>query len=225
MSASILIVEDHRDLAQVIAQTLEDCQFIVDFASNGDAAILQIKSSNYDLVILDLMLPGIDGLTVCQYIRKNLYLDTPVLMLTAKDTLTDKLTGFAHGADDYLVKPFEMPELLARVQALLKRKQGKVVQGIVQINDLVLDSKKMHVSREGVSIDLSPTSFSILQILMRESPNIVTRAQLEQELWGEDLPDSDALRSHIYSLRKAIDKPFDSDLIETLKGRGFRLRS
>lgn len=223
MSASVLIVEDHRDVAQIIAQTLEQEQYIVDFASNGDAALQQVQQNQYDLILLDLTLPGASGLQICRTIRQQLFLETPVLMLTAKDTLEDKIKGFEHGADDYLVKPFEMAELLMRVRALLKRKFGKVVQAKRQLGDLVFDTKAMRVTREGQEIKLSPIGFSILEILLRESPNLVSRSQIEHELWGDDLPDSDALRSHLYTLRKALDKPFHQEMIQTIKGRGVRI--
>jgi len=174
--------------------------------------------------VLDVMLPGEDGYSFCQYLRKELALDTPVIFMTARDQLDDKLEGFARGGDDYIVKPFALPELVARVQALVRRERREVAPNLLTVADLQLDPARQEVRREGQLLKLSPTAFRILRILMRESPKVVSREQLEHELWGDLVPDSDALRSHLYNLRKAVDKPFEHALLETLPGVGFSIR-
>ena len=190
---------------------------------NDGMAALRNPNNSYDAIILDVNLPGIDGMEICSRLRQDAHVSTPILMLTARDQLEDKLTGFRRGADDYLVKPFEMAELEARIIALIRRERGELDESIYSIADLSLDIRTMQVKRQGQLLHLSPTCLRILRILMRESPNLVTREQLEQELWGELTPDSDTLRSHVYKLRKTIDKPFDKQLLETLQGVGFRL--
>ena len=223
MSSSILIVEDHSDLAANIGDFLEAGGFTVDFAANGPAAVQLAASNHYDAVVLDIMLPGFDGYEVCNRLRNQLGLGIPVLMLTARDTLDDKLTGFDSGADDYLVKPFELKELEARIHALIRRQRGELESSTLAIGDLQFNTQTMQVSRAEQALKLSPTGLKILRLLMRESPKIVTREQIEMEVWGDDTPDSDALRSHLYSLRKTIDKPFDQQLLHTIPGVGFKL--
>jgi DNA-binding response OmpR family regulator len=228
MKGTILLVEDHRDLAETISMTLESAGFIIDYAADGIQAIQLASTQVFDAIILDVMLPGIDGFTVCKRLRDEFGLDTPILMLTARDQIEDKLEGFEHGADDYLVKPFEMAELIARVTAMVNRKRGDIASTEITLGDLTLDSRTRRVSRNGNDIVLSPTGFRILRILLRESPGVVTREELENELWGDDVPDSDALRSHIYILRKAVDRPFEKEhgaLIKTVKGVGLKIEA
>ncbi len=223
-NASLLLVEDHKNLAQAVGAYLESSGFTMDYAYDGLCALHLAATQRYDAIILDITLPGgIDGLEICRRLRKDARLSTPILMLTARDQLQDKLEGFQRGADDYLVKPFEMPELEARINALIRRERGEMDESVYQIHDLTFNTSTMQVMRQGRIIQLSPTCLRILRILMRESPNLVTREQLEQELWGELIPDSDTLRSHLYKLRKKIDKPFDVSLLETQSGIGYRL--
>jgi DNA-binding response OmpR family regulator len=219
----ILLVEDHHDLAETVGDFLEAKGFTVDFAHDGQLAMHLAASERFDAIILDIMLPGINGIEVCTRLRKELQLTTPILMLTARDTLDDKLTGFDAGADDYLIKPFELPELVARLDALIRRERG--VTSAYTVGELQLDLDTMEASRQDQPLKLSRTLFDILRILMRESPKVVTRDAIEQELWGDDLPDSDTLRSHLYNLRQVVDKPFSEPLIETLPGRGYRVRT
>lgn len=221
-NATILLVEDHDDLAATIGNYLEGCGFAMDYAADGSIALNLMEDNLYDLVILDLMLPKVSGMKVCRKLRERGDA-TPILMLTARDQLDDKLEGFETGADDYMVKPFEMEELNARIGALLRRARGEVSDGSIRVGDLVFDPRTMRVEREGQRLDLSPTSIRILKILMRESPRIVTREQIENELWGDMLPDSDTLRSHMYNLRKSIDRPFETKLLHTVQGMGFKL--
>lgn len=223
MTASVLVIEDHRDLAETIYDALENAGYQVDYANDGVTGLALAVSHRFDAIVLDLMLPRMDGYEVCQALRSTHQLDTPVLMLTARDTLDEKLEGFDKGADDYLVKPFAMAELLARIGVLIKRKRGEMTNASLGVGDISIDPQTMTVLRQGKTITLSPTCFGILRILMRESPKVVSRVMLEQELWGDDLPDSDALRSHMYTLRKRVDKPFPSPLIHTIKGVGYKL--
>jgi len=175
--------------------------------------------------VLDIGLPGADGITVCQRLRRDARLATPIIMLTARDQLQDKLSGFDVGADDYLVKPFDMPELEARLNALLRRRGGRAVTEQYELGDLHVDVPAATVTRAGMAIRLSKTQFEILTLLLRESPNVVSRQALERHVWGDEPPDSDALRSHLYNLRKAIDRPYAQELIETVPGVGLRIRA
>lgn len=221
---SILLVEDHRQLAQTIVEFLEETGALVDYAGDGNLARTLLSEHHYDLVLLDIMLPGEDGYAVCEHLRRELALDTPVVFLTARDQLDDKLEGFARGGDDYLTKPFALPELKARVEALVRRDRREVAEHVMRVGDLEVDVARLRATRAGEPLKLSPTAFRILRILVRESPRVVSREQLEQELWGELVPDSDALRSHLYNLRKAVDKPFDSAMLTTLPGVGFSIQ-
>ena len=221
----VLLVEDHRLLAETLIDYLATESIEVDYAANGIAGLELAKSQPFDAIILDVNLPGMDGFTICQKLRQTYQIDTPVLMLTARDQLQDKLTGFEQGADDYLVKPFENQELVMRLQALVKRHRGEVTQKKLHVGDLILDVGSQQVWRAGQQIELSPTCFRILTILVREYPQVVTREAIEQELWGSDVPDTDVLRSHIYNLRKGVDTPFETAMIQTVKGVGLRLHS
>jgi len=221
---SIILVEDHRQLAQTVVEFLEQEGATVDYAGNTSLARELVQEHHYDLMLLDVMLPGEDGYSFCQYLRKELALDLPVIFMTARDQLEDKLEGFDRGGDDYIVKPFALPELAARVSALIRRQRKEVTANTLQVADLQLDPARQEVRRDGQLLKLSPTAFRILRILMRESPKVVSREQLEHELWGDLVPDSDALRSHLYNLRKAVDKPFEHALLETLPGVGFSIR-
>ena len=221
--ARVLLVEDHKNLALAVGTYLESSGFTMDYAYDGLSGLHLATTQRYEVIILDVMLPGIDGLEICRRLRQDLHLSTPILMLTARDQLQDKLSGFQQGADDYMVKPFDMPELEARMVALIRRQRGELDEAVYSIHDLSLNTRTMRVVRKDHVIHLSPMCLRILRILMRESPSLVTREQLEHELWGKLTPDSDTLRSHLYKLRKAIDKPFDLPLLETQQGLGFRI--
>ena len=220
----ILLVEDHQALAESIGAYLEAVGMQVDFATNGPAALHFAVTQHYDAIVLDIGLPGIDGLEVCRKLRQDARSATPIIMLTARDQLDDRLAGFDAGADDYLVKPFAMPELEARLNAIIRRSSGDAFKERYEVSDLVLDSATFTVTRAGRPIRLSRKQFEILRLLMRESPRIVSREAVERALWGDEVPDSDALRSHVYNLRKLVDRGFGTDLIETLPGTGFRVR-
>jgi len=219
----VLIVEDHKDIAEMLYEFFERREYELDYASDGRMGFNLACQNDYDIILLDLMLPEMDGLDVCRKLREESKVYTPILMLTARDTLEDKLTGLDVGADDYLVKPFEILELEARIKALLRRSGQATLQEVLQVADLQLDTGTLEVTRLGKSIYLSPIGLKILTILMKESPKVVSRNQLEHEIWGDILPDSDTLRSHMYNLRKQIDKPFDIQLLQTIQSRGYRI--
>ncbi|MDZ4811983.1 MAG: response regulator transcription factor [Pseudomonadota bacterium] len=219
----ILLVEDNRGIAEMVGEFLERRGFSVDYASDGVTGLHLAVTHSYDVIVLDLMLPGMDGLDVCRKLRHDAKRPTPVLMLTARDTLDDKLVGLEAGADDYLVKPFEIRELEARVRALIRRDRRQVSSEVLRVADLVLDTATLRATRAGRDLVLSPIGIRLLTILMRESPRVVSRRDIEREVWGDLLPDSDTLRSHLYNLRKVIDKPFDKPLLHTIHSAGYRL--
>jgi DNA-binding response OmpR family regulator len=219
----VLLIEDHRDIAETVAEFLEQRGYAVDHAGDGVTGLHLAVTNRYDAIVLDVMLPGIDGVALCRKLRAEARRDTPVLMLTARDTLDDKLAGLDAGADDYLVKPFELRELEARVRSLLRRHRGGVVPETLRVADLEFNVGTVQVSRGGVPIKLMPIGLKLLATLMRASPRVVSREQLEREVWGDVLPDTDTLRSHLYALRKSIDKPFGRPLLHTIPGVGYRL--
>lgn len=218
----ILIIEDNPDIAANIGDYLEDLGYTVDFAGDGITGLHLAVVNDFDAIILDLALPGMDGLEVCRKLRQEAAKDTPVLMLTARDRLEDKLAGFETGADDYLVKPFELQEVLARLKVLASRGRRRTKRELT-VGGLTYNLDTLNVTRQGKEIHLNPIGLKLLQCLMEASPNVVSRAELEMEVWGEEMPDSDSLRVHIHSLRSAIDKPFGSNMIHTRHGIGYQL--
>lgn len=219
----VLIIEDHKDIAEMLYDYFERREYELDYASDGLMGYNLACQNEYDIILLDLMLPQMDGIDVCRKLREEAKISTPILMLTARDTLDDKVTGLDSGADDYLVKPFEIRELEARVNALLRRKGPMAESEILQVDDLSLDTGTLEVKRGDTQLYLSPIGLKILTILLKESPKVVSRNQLEHEIWGDILPDSDTLRSHMYNLRKMVDKPFDTKLLQTIQSRGYRI--
>jgi len=221
-SLYILVVEDQQSIAQNIANYMEDKGHVLDFASQGDQGLTLALTNHYDLVILDLNLPVMDGLEVCKQLRKQANHHVPIIMLTARDSIDDKISGFTQGADDYLTKPFSLEELEVRCFALSRRH-------LLQTNDtltfdrLTIDRKRQQVAREGKEIELHSMGYRILIILAQEYPQVVSRSKLSQKLWGDEPTESDALRSHIYQLRNILDKPFDYPMIKTMHGIGFLL--
>jgi len=222
MNMRILLVEDNRDILANLADYLTLKGYTVDCAQDGLSGLQLASSQHFDLLVLDVMLPGIDGFTLCQRLREEARSSTPVIMLTARDTLDDRLQGFRSGADDYLLKPFALSELAARIEAVLRRSQGMNRRNL-QVGDLAYDLDTLEVSRAGRPLKLNPLGLKILEILMQRSPNVVRRDALEEAIWGEDCPDSDSLRSHIHQLRQVIDKPFAQPLLHTVHGVGYRL--
>ncbi|QKX19098.1 response regulator transcription factor [Microbulbifer sp. YPW1] len=218
----VLVVEDNRDICENIAAYLEKHGYLMDFAYDGISAMHLALTNPFDVIVLDLMLPRMDGLNFCQKLRIDAQVETPVLMLTARDTLDDKLKGFEAGADDYLVKPFALQELHARLQALYKRSRGKATN-LLTVGDLTMNRSTLEVHRAGQRIDLAPAGMRLLQRLMEAAPSVVARDDLETLLWADERPDGDALRSHMYKLRQAVDRPFDSALIHTVHRIGYRI--
>lgn len=222
-NSRVLIIEDHKDIAEMLYDYFERREYELDYASDGRMGYNLACANEYDIILLDLMLPEMDGIDVCRKLREEAKVFTPILMLTARDTLDDKVTGLDVGADDYLVKPFEVRELEARVNALLRRKGSMTKSEVLQVGDLTFDTGTLEVKRGDISLLLSPIGLKILTILLKESPKVVSRNQLEHEIWGDILPDSDTLRSHMYNLRKMVDKPFDTKLLQTIQSRGYRI--
>jgi DNA-binding response OmpR family regulator len=221
-SMRILVVEDNRDIAANLGDYLEERGHTVDYAADGVTGLHLAVVNNFDAIVLDLNLPGMDGLEVCRKLRVEGRKQTPVLMLTARDSLDSKLSGFDSGADDYLVKPFALQEVEARLVVLARR--GKAAQPrVLEVADLEFNLDTLEVRRQGKLLQLNPTALKILQALMEASPAVVPRMDLETRVWGEELPDSDSLRVHIHGLRAAVDKPFEKPLIQTRHGIGYRI--
>ncbi len=218
----ILVIEDNSDIAANLGDYLEDRGHTVDFAGDGVTGLHRAIVDEFDAIILDLNLPGMDGLEVCRKLRQEARKQTPILMLTARDGLEQKLAGFESGADDYLVKPFALQELEARLGVLLRRGRGTIAR-VLNVADLEYNLDTLEITRAGKSITLNPTALKILQVLMEASPAVVPRQEIETRVWGEELPDSDSLRVHIHGLRVALDKPFDKALIQTRHGIGYRI--
>ncbi|MDO9620138.1 MAG: response regulator transcription factor [Pseudomonas sp.] len=218
----ILVIEDNRDILANVLDYLQLKGFTVDCAQDGLSGLHLASSGHYDLIVLDIMLPGIDGYQVCRRLREDGRNEVPILMLTARDALDDRLQGLQVGADDYLIKPFALSELVARIQAILRRSQGSRTRQL-HVADLRYDLDTLDVSRAGQALKLNPIGLKLLAVLMQKSPAVVRREALEEALWGDDCPDSDSLRSHIHQLRQVLDKPFATPLLHTLHGVGYRL--
>ncbi|MDX1490783.1 MAG: response regulator transcription factor [Pseudohongiellaceae bacterium] len=219
----ILIVEDNRDIAENIADYLEPKGHVLDFATNGKLGLQLATEERYDVIVLDIMLPQINGMEVCRRIREHSHITTPIIMLTARDQLDDKVEGFEAGADDYLVKPFSIRELEVRLAALVKRDRKESAQTAIQVGDLSFDPQTLKATRAGKDLSLNPIQRKLLQMLMVHSDRVVAREEIEDAIWGDELPDNDILRTHIYNLRSVVDKPFSEKLIHTVHGVGYRL--
>jgi DNA-binding response OmpR family regulator len=219
---NILLIEDNRDLATNMFDYFEAKGHAMDLAADGISGLHFAASNHYDVLILDLMLPGIDGLTLCRRLREAGKL-TPILMLTARDSLDDKIAGLEAGADDYVVKPFSLREVEARLLALVRRAQARETGSVLKVGDLSFNTGTFKVTRGERSIELPPVPLKFLEILMRQSPRVLPREEIERAIWGDSPPDSDALRAHLYILRSAIDKQADKALIKTLRGIGYQI--
>ena len=220
----ILVVEDHAPLREQIVALLVHAGYRVDEAADGRMALRSLLAEPPDLLLLDLGLPGLDGVSLCEQLRQQAPQHVPVLMLTAHDSLADKLQGFAAGADDYLVKPFASEELVVRVQALLRRKS--VGQDyMLRIGSLQIDRRAQEAGRDGQRLALPPTAFAILLLLAEAWPRALTRSALIHRLWNDEAPDSDPLRTHLYTLRQQLDRPFATAMLVTVHGVGFRLQA
>ena len=219
---AVLVVEDNSDIAAQLGDFLTEKGFVVDFAADGKTALSLLDSQRFDVVILDLMLPDMDGLSICRHIKQTLQTNVPILMLTARDSLDDKVEGFGVGADDYLTKPFALEEVYMRCLALGRRAQLHQ-SNIITIGDLQIDIQQHQATRQGQRLKLSSTDFEILKLLAQEFPNAVSKRHLAERIWGDDMPETDAVRSHIYTLRNTVDKPFGYPMIKTLHAVGFKL--
>ena len=233
MSTTLLIIEDNEDILANLYAYLEPLGYELDCARNGRAGLEMALEGSFDVIVLDVMLPGMDGVTLCRTLREKHGSATPVIMLTARGNDADRIVGLDRvrglesGADDYLVKPFSLRELEARIRALLRR--GHYVEtnasgGALRFADIEADIPAHRASRQGRELRLSPTGFRILCELLKAAPGIVPREELEHTLWGDAAPGGSALRTHIHELRQAVDKPFDVPRIETVSHVGYRLR-
>ena len=217
----ILVVDDDEGIRSLLKQFLNENGYLVNTASNALEAKEKISIIKFDLLVLDIMMPGKSGLEFISENKNNL--NVPIILLTAKGEASERVEGLETGADDYLLKPFELEELSARLRALLRRNAGISSQSDLKVADLILCRQTEVVTRRGIELNLTPTGKKILALLMKEAPNVVSRKRLEKEIWGDMPPDSDALRSHLYTLRKIVDKPFDHPLIHTVQSSGFRM--
>ncbi len=216
----ILVVEDNIDILTNVVDYLALKNCTVDSALDGVSALHFLQKNEYDILVLDVALPKMDGFTLCKTLRDQQY-TLPIIMLTARDTLYDKEQGFLMGADDYLVKPFALSELWLRILAILKR--SKRLDRTQTLADLTVDLGNKSAKRGGVDLNLNPKCFRILEILLRHSPQVVSRETLLYELWQDEPPDTNSLKTHMYLLREKLDRQADKPLLHTVHGVGYRL--
>ena len=221
----ILLIEDDATIAANLYDFLESRGHAVDAAADGVTGLHLAISQTFDAIVLDLGLPGIDGLTLTKKLRGEAHVETPILMLTARDTLDDKLEGFSRGADDYLVKPFSLKEVEARLLSMNRRSSGRIAPRTLEAGALSLDPKTMAVRFAGNDVKLPPKCLRILELLMREPGRVISREEIERLVWGESQETSDTLRSHLHTLRRALTAAGGHDPVETLHGIGYRLRA
>jgi DNA-binding response OmpR family regulator len=219
----VLVIEDNNDLAANLVDYLEARGHVVDAAGDGVTGLHLALVQDYEAIVLDWMLPGMEGLALCRKLRGEGGKDTPVLMLTARDALEDKIAGLEAGADDYVVKPFALREVEARLRTIARRAKPQGQTQGLQVADLLFDTGAYRVSRAGRVLVLPPIPLRLLALLMRHSPNVVSRDALAAEIWGDDPPDSDALKAHLHVLRSVVDAPFDRQLLRTVRGVGYQI--
>ncbi|MEQ4617040.1 MAG: response regulator transcription factor [Corticimicrobacter sp.] len=218
----VLIVEDNPALAANIGEYLDNDRYVLDFAYDGVVALHQVATHEYDVIALDVMLPGMSGFTLCQRIRHDLHSTTPIIMMTAKDHIDDKVEGFSQGADDYLVKPFNLKELAMRIDALHRR--GRPEADILRAGCIEFEPGTLRLRLPGACpLQLSGMQAHITEALVRAYPNFLSYEQLGQMLWGEREVEPHTLRTHVYTLRKLLQQALGVNLIQTLHGRGYRL--
>ena len=219
----VLIIEDDPDIASNLYDFLEAAGHTVDAAADGVRGLHLASTAPFDCIVLDIGLPHLDGNALCRRLRDEAHVDTPVLMITARDTLDDKLKGFEHGADDYLVKPFELKEVQARLTALHRRHTGRSIQHTLTTGALVLDPRALRVRYHGHDVKLPPKCLRLLEIIMAQPDIVHTRDALEHAAWGDRQQTSDTLRTHMHVLRRALTQAGGTDPIETVHGMGYRL--
>jgi two-component system copper resistance phosphate regulon response regulator CusR len=224
MAASVLVIEDDLRVGEILVRGLRESGYLVTQAWDGETGLRAFKSGAFDLVISDILMPHVNGLTVCKTIR-SLAPDVPVMLLTALGSTDDKLDGFGSGADDYLVKPFDMRELLARVQVLLKRRQQTVyVEPVVSYGGIVMDEVQCKVSREGQDIHLTPREFALLRYFLHNPERVISRKELAEKVWDTPFDTgTNIVDVYIAYLRKKIDHPFTDKMVHTRTGMGFIL--
>ncbi len=218
----VLLVEDNQQIMETLADFLEFRGHQVDCAYHGEAALVTLQQQRFDIIVMDIMMPKLDGIQTVTMLRQQYHINTPILFLTARDHLDDKLAAFNAGGDDYLIKPFAMEELLVRLEALAKRGLRQDVQ-FLHVGELSFDLALHQVKRADKVLKLSKIQSEILKILMSNHPAMVSREQLFDAVWQGEAPDSDVLRSHIYGLRNALDKDFSYPMLQTVHGQGYRL--
>ena len=219
---NVLIIEDNQDIAESVYDYLEILGYTIDAAGDGVTGLHLAVTKDYDVVILDLGLPGINGVELCSRLRRDAQRLIPVIMLTSRNTIENKLEGFKSGADDYLTKPFSLKELAARVKVLSER-VSRMPSSRLTVGDLSLDVDTHEVNRAGKKINLNPTLFRLMIYLMQNPHRVIKRKELEYAVWQDNPPDSDALRTHLSNLRQVVDKPFDHPLLHTVRGFGYKL--
>ena len=219
----VLLVEDHAETAQYITTSLRAQGHMVDHCDNGREGFLSALDNNYDVMVFDRMLPGLDGLTLTRSVR-GAGVETPILILSAMDGIDDRVDGLEAGSDDYLVKPFSFQELSARLSALTRRPPLKTEETLLQVADLEMNLIRRTVTRGGVPLDLQPREFSLLEYLMRNSGRVLTRTMLLESVWDFHFdPKTNVVETHISRLRNKVDKPFATELIRTVRGAGYSL--
>lgn len=219
----VLIVEDDASIAANLYDFLEARGHVVDAAGDGVTGLHLATAHDFDAILLDLSLPGLDGLALCRKLREEAGKDTPVLMVTARDTVEDKLGGFAHGADDYLVKPFSLREVEARLQSLHRRHAGKVLPRPLRVGRLCFDPRTAALSCDGRPVKLPPKCLRLIETMMRDPERVFSRSDLEAAVWGGEPITADTLRSQMYLLRRAVARAGGGDPIQNLHGLGYRL--
>ncbi|VAX32865.1 Two-component transcriptional response regulator, LuxR family [hydrothermal vent metagenome] len=217
----VLIVEDHLALAENLSEFLDEASYALDFAYDGLTALHLVSVNRYDVIVLDIMLPGLSGLQICERIRRDLQCNTPIIFMTARDAIGDKEAGFLRGGDDYLVKPFEMREMELRIQALARRGAGR--QDEIVVESLRYDTGTFTVSLNKKKVGLSGTNIRLFEALIRAYPRFVSHEILSHAAWGVDDIPPRTLRTHIYNLRKLLNEALGHALIKTLRGQGYRL--
>lgn len=218
----VLLIEDNQELVAMMCDFFEDYDIEIDYASNGEFGLKLAQESFFDIILLDLMLPRMDGFTVCNMLRKQGN-STPILMLTALDTRNDLLKGFGHGADDYLTKPFDFDILYARMHALVRRARGDVAMDVLSYGEVRIDVKAHKAYRGDILLTLNPTTYAILKLLVTKAPYVVTKKEIGELLWQDEAVNNELLRSHIYQLRNQLDKPFAHHMLKTVTKIGFSL--